>query len=290
MMKKLDLTGKRFGELTVVRLMPERSYRSCVWECRCDCGRLSYPLTGSLQKGASRSCGCRAREAIENRIRHTVQTSDGDVKYCVTCKQNRPIADFGKDSRAVCGLRCSCRDCRIIESRQRYETRDKKSWTRRARESKLKRVYGITGSVYADLYTRQGGLCAVCRQGCQPRSHFDIDHSHATGKVRGLLCRRCNNSIGLFHENPVAVLAAVHYLTDGGSYSRIRASKLEPFVCKRVCEICSKADSHGTALALDHDHTTEMVRGRLCRKCNMAIGLMQDNRTTLASMAAYLAK
>jgi hypothetical protein len=66
----------------------------------------------------------------------------------------------------------------------------------------LKKKYGITIEQYNQLHTKQGGLCAICQQ---PQSkykrNFHVDHDHSNGKVRGLLCVKCNYGIGCFNEN-----------------------------------------------------------------------------------------
>lgn len=54
-----------------------------------------------------------------------------------------------------------------------------------------------------------------------------------------------------------------------------------------VCAICGKPPGD-TRLAVDHDHVTDEVRGLLCVKCNVALGLINDDIDILASMASYL--
>lgn len=55
--KKLDLTGQRFGRLTVLRPAENVGTRTA-WLCRCDCGREAVVLTSRLRSGHTRSCGC----------------------------------------------------------------------------------------------------------------------------------------------------------------------------------------------------------------------------------------
>lgn len=56
-----DLTGKRFGLLTVIKKTKDKSGKT-VWECRCDCGNIKYVTTGHLNAGSTKSCGCLQRE------------------------------------------------------------------------------------------------------------------------------------------------------------------------------------------------------------------------------------
>ena len=61
----------------------------------------------------------------------------------------------------------------------------------------------------SDLIESQDGLCDIC---ADPMEAPHVDHDHATGKVRGLLCARCNLGIGGLREDPVHVMAAFEYL------------------------------------------------------------------------------
>jgi hypothetical protein len=71
--------------------------------------------------------------------------------------------------------------------------------------------YGLSAEDYRQMLERQGGLCAICLQA--PHGYaLHIDHCHATGRVRGLLCRKCNMAIGLFADNPDRLQRAIEYL------------------------------------------------------------------------------
>lgn len=82
----------------------------------------------------------------------------------------------------------------------------------------LRRKYGITAKDYAKLWKAQDGLCAICRRpevatlvDGQIQS-LAVDHNHATGEVRGLLCRACNIGLGMFQDDRGRMLDAVKYL------------------------------------------------------------------------------
>lgn len=90
----------------------------------------------------------------------------------------------------------------------------------RVRSFRLMKEYGITHAEYEAMLAAQGGLCAICRQTETYRlpdssvSPLVIDHNHATGKVRALLCRACNSAIGLFGEDEHRLAAALDYLRE----------------------------------------------------------------------------
>lgn len=65
---------------------------------------------------------------------------------------------------------------------------------------KLRREYGITPDDYDRMFAEQNGLCAICEEGIDT-GRLCVDHSHITGKVRGLLCRNCNLKLQIFEDN-----------------------------------------------------------------------------------------
>jgi hypothetical protein len=68
------------------------------------------------------------------------------------------------------------------------------------RTSMLRLRYGITQGDYQQMLDRQHGGCAVCHTTVtgNRNQYFDVDHDHKTGAVRGLLCRRCNITLGYY--------------------------------------------------------------------------------------------
>ncbi len=81
----------------------------------------------------------------------------------------------------------------------------------RERKTKLKKAYGIGPVEWQALSDAQGGLCAIC-QGLPGKKGLSVDHCHATRRVRGLLCSRCNTGLGQFQDNPALLTAAIEYL------------------------------------------------------------------------------
>jgi hypothetical protein len=87
----------------------------------------------------------------------------------------------------------------------------------RDRAQHYRALYSLTIEEYDALYEAQNGACAIClqpettiRQG-QPL-RLAVDHDHATGAVRGLLCQRCNRLIGIIEVDERLLLAARAYL------------------------------------------------------------------------------
>lgn len=79
-MKAIDVTGKRFGRLTAIELLPNRSNTGArLWRCRCDCGKEKIATTSALNSGFVQSCGCMKHDAGK-KIRN-LKTTHGDAKH-----------------------------------------------------------------------------------------------------------------------------------------------------------------------------------------------------------------
>ena len=83
----------------------------------------------------------------------------------------------------------------------------------RAKEAARRlRTYGLTQEQYDDLFARQGGRCAICRTAQPGKKGWAIDHCHAAGGVRGILCQKCNTGLGLFGDDERNLRAAAAYV------------------------------------------------------------------------------
>lgn len=62
------LTGRKFGRLTVLRPTQERTKRSVIWLCQCECGEMPRVSGCRLLDGSTKSCGCLQREGSRERM------------------------------------------------------------------------------------------------------------------------------------------------------------------------------------------------------------------------------
>lgn len=103
--------------------------------------------------------------------------------------------------------------------RRYYDTNRERVATRQHdyRQKHKKRIrvgeYGLTIEQYDAMVDAQNGACAVC--GKVPRYELVIDHDHATGTIRGLLCHGCNAGIGYLGDNEEGIRRALEYLQAG---------------------------------------------------------------------------
>ena len=94
-----------------------------------------------------------------------------------------------------------------------------------ARHYGLARYYGISYTEYAEMHARQGGVCAICglketsklpgrktKDSDSRTRDLSVDHDHATGAIRNLLCNSCNHILGEAKDNSKILRAAADYL------------------------------------------------------------------------------
>ena len=113
---------------------------------------------------------------------------------CQACGRNRAERFFTSPRGRTCA------DCR----------KAKRSASTHAR--RVEQTYGLTAEQYEALLAHQGGVCAIC--GGERRYRLNVDHDHVTGRVRGLLCRRCNKLLRDVRDNSVVLARAAHYVHD----------------------------------------------------------------------------
>lgn len=153
------------------------------------------------------------------------------MKNCSYCKQNLSCTMFPKNKTTKDGLSYYCKSCAVkktVESRNREKTINpltgKTNYTKKYNEypvnSKeylrnivLKNKYKITLKTYNQMLVMQDSKCAICARHIDelPKT-LDVDHCHTTGKVRGLLCGKCNMGIGYFQDNTKTINKALAYL------------------------------------------------------------------------------
>ena len=106
-----------------------------------------------------------------------------------------------------------------INSKRQKEWKEANvEWVKeRDRRSSLLRKYGITLEDYYNLLKKQGNVCAICSTETPTGiGTFHVDHCHKTGKIRGILCSKCNHSLGLFNEDENIIYKAYEYIKNQG--------------------------------------------------------------------------
>jgi transcription elongation factor Elf1 len=80
-------------------------------------------------------------------------------------------------------------------------------------ERNRKSTYGLSPEMFNTLLRQQEFKCAVCKKSIDTSCH--VDHNHVTGKVRGLLCPKCNQTIGWIEQSNLQAILAYLDATNG---------------------------------------------------------------------------
>lgn len=97
----------------------------------------------------------------------------------------------------------------------KYRQRNKDERALYQKDYQRRKLFGITYDYYQEMNIKQGGVCAICGQKeSRVGWELNVDHNHITGKVRGLLCSKCNHALGLFQDSIVLLKIATKYLED----------------------------------------------------------------------------
>lgn len=135
-------------------------------------------------------------EPRQRNTREGAETRHGATqKYtCKCCDKTKPEKEFYKKDRATGRLDTTCKACRIIQTRER--------------------TLGVTEEDYWRMYGLQEGRCGICKRRLYSKRYkaFCVDHDHKTGRIRGLLCHNCNGGLGMFRDDPIALLRAIDWV------------------------------------------------------------------------------
>ena len=129
------------------------------------------------------------------------------TRRCPRCCLVKPLVEFSRDRRRPSGYGSYCKKCENARLEpalgSEYYQRYRKAW-------ELKHRYGLSVGEFQAMVSNQGGRCAICRRVAKP---LVVDHDHATGKVRALLCHKCNRLLGFVNDDPALLQAALDYLS-----------------------------------------------------------------------------
>jgi hypothetical protein len=171
------------------------------------------------------------------------------TKSCGKCHQLKSIDEFHWDDASHTRKRFECKECgkakvralyaskpemrkRVSEKSTQWANDNPEQHKRHARTVHLRRDYGMNGLDYDNLLTAQGGKCALCgvesvgRYGKDAKwkaGRWMIDHCHRTGRVRGLLCHKCNVRLGAYEGlmELVGEARLTSYLSSGIDYFKL---------------------------------------------------------------------
>ena len=100
---------------------------------------------------------------------------------------------------------------KIVSERAEKKYQKSEKARHKNRKKNLMKNYGLTLEQYDQMFENQGGVCAICEETNISDRRLVVDHNHKTGKIRGLLCYRCNVRVG-FMEDKILTSKTKEYL------------------------------------------------------------------------------
>lgn len=129
-------------------------------------------------------------------------------RTCMTCGVEKQITEFYMRDKKTGRRHSACKECDKARVKARHQANPE-----RTRNNDLKRNYGITLQEHQEMYENQNGRCAICqKEGDGKWKKLCVDHDHETGKVRQLLCRRCNMILGQAYDDSSLFSEMILYL------------------------------------------------------------------------------
>ncbi|KKN52900.1 hypothetical protein LCGC14_0607620 [marine sediment metagenome] len=134
------------------------------------------------------------------------------MKICPECEEEKELTEFHNMKGAKDGKQTYCKPCQNAMIVAYMKTPERKLIDR---DLWLKRNYGLSLKGYNQMLLDQNGKCAICGKHQKELDRaMCVDHNHETGKVRGLLCRKCNIMIGNADEDAAILLSAIEYIKE----------------------------------------------------------------------------
>lgn len=147
---------------------------------------------------------------------------DNRPKTCRKCGETKPVAFFYKKSAnardgvdysaSLAGYSHNCKEC---DKRRAAERRERmgQAHVDYMKNFDLRKKYGIGLEQFNQMFAKQSGCCAICgRHQTEFVKGLAVDHDHATGAIRQLLCVNCNHGLGCFMDSIGLLHKAVEYL------------------------------------------------------------------------------
>lgn len=191
--------------------------------------------------GKSRQCkACKVARVKERKATGIHRKTPPDVKargnrVCNHCREEKAVGEF-------CQMNAVCKDCHYVvygAANRKWQkakraadpeaarARDKAyyydwkqrmpdRWRRAVKNGRLKEGYGITIEDLDRMISECNATCRICGEKQLDPYKMHVDHCHTTGKIRGLICGKCNVGIGMFRDNPEALENAAEYLRSCG--------------------------------------------------------------------------
>lgn len=206
------------------------------------------------------------------------------AKQCRRCGRTLPFSEFYRNRKSADGLQRLCKACLTAANEANARWR-KNHPPPRVEPTVIEKTCTdclrlLPRASFDRAYRSKDGLRHYCRECTNERNR---ERYRRDPEVKKAANRRWNE------KNPEAYVAMRQREHMKGRYD-LTAEEYEALLVAQhgLCAICKRPPKEGTRLAVDHDHRTDRVRGLLHRKCNTAIGHLNDDPVLVRAALEYL--
>lgn len=178
-----DITGQRFGKLVALRPTEQRVCGQVVWECRCDCGEITFVASGNLRRGNTRSCGCLHSQVVSEASRNDLQGKRFGRLTVIAATEKR------QNGSVVWQCRCDCGNSVLVSAAdlQKGDTSScgclqKENLAKRRKVDLAGRRFGYLTAVQATQRRVHGCVVWQCR--CDCGESIDVSSERLTGGLK----------------------------------------------------------------------------------------------------------
>jgi len=150
-------------------------------------------------------------------------------KRCTKCKKFKVLSEFCKNVHAKDKHNFRCKTCcseqqKVFNRKHpKYQQGQVQKWNKNNPEKRhkhqlrchYKRMYNLSLEDLNEMFLNQNNKCAICgidQKDLKKRKGLAVDHNHKTGKIRALLCGKCNRALGGFNDDIILLEKAILYL------------------------------------------------------------------------------
>lgn len=109
-----------------------------------------------------------------------------------------------------------CHECNKAYQRD-YKNAHVERYSAKRTAAARRKTCGVGPVEYAEMLIKQNGVCAICKGVNKDGRALALDHCHQTGEKRGLLCGRCNLTLGRVEDDTEILKGMIQYLESRGS-------------------------------------------------------------------------
>jgi len=214
--KAINRVGEEVGDYVVVSRCLDKAFigkKDSYWLAVCSkCGSTRTVAASQIKRKSFKSCKeCSTitidkedKSFMSNNNRKTEYQTAKASKYPQGFFNNKPCRNCGDEFTPNAPSHLYCSDQCSSEAFQ---------------DKLLLGKYGISSKDYLRMVDEQGHVCKICGEDGKELTKsrvmkLEIDHCHETGKVRGLLCHKCNKALGLLKDNIETLSNAIKYLKE----------------------------------------------------------------------------